>query len=344
MDFEKLYSKLPEFIKYNPNVLDFFLKVSKKIINLNKRSDVSKSQKKLIDLGVSSYDGEATGTLRDMQLLYIELMRFIDNVCNKYDIDYWITGGTLLGAVRHGGFIPWDDDIDISLMREDYEKFIEVLPKEISKRDYLKQECSISLLRDNHEDIFKEFNSVYDFEGNTDLVDSAKFMFLQVGWLKPYIKIDCFPEDYVLEEKIDSFSKNYLSTKYKFNQDVKSGKKRFDEEMNIKNKELGFTANKTKYFNDGLDTLQLYPLSLRKTDETFPLNKIKFDKYEFKCPKNNDYFLNVLFGPTYMQLPEIIETHNGIPFIKSQFNSKEEMDDKFKKDIEYLREINDNFE
>ena len=45
-----------------------------------------------------------------------------------------------------------------------------------------------------------------------------------------------------------------------------------------------------------------------------------------------------------MQLPELIESHNIIPFIESQFNSKEEMDDKFKKDIEYLRKINDNFE
>ena len=333
MDFERLYSNLPSFIKYNNTILNSFLNIAKKLQKL----DYFKSHQ------ISPSEFKRSSTLRDIQLFTLELLRFIDKVCKKHDIDYWITGGTLLGAVRHGGFIPWDDDVDITFMRKDYEKFIDVFPKEISRFKYFKQECGLSLLRDNHENYFNDFNSVYDFEGNDDL-DFAKFMFFQVGWLKPYIKIDCFPEDYIEEDKLNHFEKNYCSTKYKFNQEVKNGKKQFNNEMDIQNGYLGFTSNKTKYFNDGLDSLQLYPVSIRETEKTFPLVRIKFEKYDFKCPKDNDYYLNILFGPNYMQLPEHIETHDFTDFIKKQFNSKEEMDKKFKKDIEYLRQINNNFE
>ena len=62
-------------------------------------------------------------TLRKAQLKMVEILDAIDNICQKHDIKYWLCYGTLLGAVRHKGFIPWDDDCDICMMREDYEKF-----------------------------------------------------------------------------------------------------------------------------------------------------------------------------------------------------------------------------
>ena len=52
-------------------------------------------------------------TIHDVQMKILEVMKFIDKVCRKNDITYFIMGGTALGAVRHGGFIPWDDDLDI---------------------------------------------------------------------------------------------------------------------------------------------------------------------------------------------------------------------------------------
>ena len=78
----------------------------------------------------SCYNGEGT-ELRKMQIRILEIMVEIDKLCRKHDIKYWLDGGTLLGAVRHGGFIPWDDDLDICMMQEDYEKFIEIAPKEL---------------------------------------------------------------------------------------------------------------------------------------------------------------------------------------------------------------------
>lgn len=75
--------------------------------------------------------------LRKAQLKMVEILTAIDNVCEKHDIKWWLCYGTLLGAIRHNGFIPWDDDCDIVMMREDYEQFIKVAPTELPKNLHL---------------------------------------------------------------------------------------------------------------------------------------------------------------------------------------------------------------
>lgn len=67
--------------------------------------------------------------IRAVQLVQMESLRELDRICKKFDIQYWIAYGTLIGAVRHQGFIPWDDDLDVGMLREDYEKLIRI-PKE----------------------------------------------------------------------------------------------------------------------------------------------------------------------------------------------------------------------
>ena len=67
-------------------------------------------------------------TLRAAQLKQLDILKAIDAVCKKHNIAYWLDGGTLLGARRHGGFIPWDDDIDISMTEADLERFVSVAP------------------------------------------------------------------------------------------------------------------------------------------------------------------------------------------------------------------------
>lgn len=77
--------------------------------------------------------GEA---LRRVQLIQLELLVEFDRICRKYNLKYNINFGTLIGAKRHGGFIPWDDDIDVTMYYEDCDKLYEIMEKELDKSKY----------------------------------------------------------------------------------------------------------------------------------------------------------------------------------------------------------------
>ena len=66
-----------------------------------------------------------------IQARMLRMLARLDNITRRHNIDYWITGGTLLGAVRHGGYIPWDADVDVCIRIKDYEKLAAVAPSEL---------------------------------------------------------------------------------------------------------------------------------------------------------------------------------------------------------------------
>lgn len=78
-------------------------------------------------------------TLRQIQMIELEMLIEVDKICKKNNIKYTIIGGTLLGAVRHGGFIPWDDDADVAMLRSEYERFCEVCKKELNEQKFYLQ-------------------------------------------------------------------------------------------------------------------------------------------------------------------------------------------------------------
>ncbi len=79
-------------------------------------------------------------TLRSVQLIQLELLAEVDRICRKCGIHYTIIAGTLLGAVRHGGYIPWDDDADVALLRPEYEKFRRACQTELDRERFYFQD------------------------------------------------------------------------------------------------------------------------------------------------------------------------------------------------------------
>lgn len=117
---------------------------------------------------------------------HLEVLEEITSLCRKHDIKYYASAGTLLGAVRHQGIIPWDDDIDISMKREDYQRFVYYAKKELPKGWRIKN----------------PFLDVPEFEVYSR-VENSDFINLDVDFLKqfhgcPYpVGIDVFPLDYI---------------------------------------------------------------------------------------------------------------------------------------------------
>lgn len=75
--------------------------------------------------------------LKRLQSMQLDTLEEVERICKKYGLTYYLIGGTLIGAVRHKGFVPWDDDIDIAMNREDYEIFNKVALKELNKKYFL---------------------------------------------------------------------------------------------------------------------------------------------------------------------------------------------------------------
>lgn len=342
MDLSNIYNLMPNKIKKSEKMTLSLMRIYK-FISKHRKSNEKPNQ--LINFIFKSSNIRATGALRDCQLVYLELLRFIDNVCNKHDLEYMLAYGTLLGAVRHDGFIPWDDDCDIIMLREDYNKLIEVLPQEIDRFEFLKENCGLTRLININDNYFKDFNSIYDEGHGEYFIESglSKSLFLQFGWLRPLVKLDVFPYDYLKPESIKNYSKNYLGYKYHFRMLYDEKDFSFHNEFNKKFDKIGYSNKETEYIAEGIDSSYFDDFGVINREVFFPLKTINFEGYEFKCPNDCHKSLETWYGKTYMDIPSKVWGHDYMGYNRSLFKSKSDMEKSFKDTINYLKEINDNF-
>ena len=141
--------------------------------------------------------------LRDVQLTELELLKEVDRICKKCGIAYHIIAGTLLGAVRHGGFIPWDDDADVAMLRTEYERFAEACRTELDKTRYYFQDMDVQpgyrwgygklrkketlFLRENQEHMPYEqgiFIDVFPLDGVPDLYPARSLKNLECFFVR----------------------------------------------------------------------------------------------------------------------------------------------------------------
>ena len=116
----------------------------------------------------------------------IEVLEVVAEICNRHNIQYFADYGTLLGAVRHKGFIPWDDDLDIGMLRDDYNKFLQIAPAELSSFFELK-----SLYNDpEHDNVKARIITGRSMNFSKEYLDKFHNCPYVVG-------IDIFPIDYI---------------------------------------------------------------------------------------------------------------------------------------------------
>lgn len=131
----------------------------------------------------------------ELQNCLLHMLKDVDMVCCKYNINYMLGGGTALGAVRHQGFIPWDDDLDINMPRQDYEKFIKIMDEELG-------DCyEFSYPNSN----YVEYPFLKIYKKNTKFVELFDNTVFDGLW------IDVFPIDYAPQNTLLCNIKGYMA-------------------------------------------------------------------------------------------------------------------------------------
>ena len=250
----------------------------------------------------------------------LRILRIFDRICRENGLQYCLAYGTLLGAVRHGGFIPWDDDIDVHMPMEDYKRFVkiasDVLPDEIGFYHGKQTQCGFGKLIDS-----KSF--YLDETSKARMEDVPEGIFVDVFPLRPYWSAR-------LHERTLAVVRHGILKAHPI------GKLTL---TNLVKRWFWIVVNKLFFFPlDKLNSIiggenvgspqwmwgstKVFPHS------PFPTSSIKFEGFYFPAPRNVDEYLRTRYGD-YMKLPPENErfVHAGIiiPFvgtIDAEYNVK----------------------
>lgn len=253
----------------------------------------------------------------------LEVLNILVDLCEKHEISYWLDGGTLLGAVRHGGMIPWDDDIDVCFPEEDYIKIIDILLA------YSKE--------DNPYTIFfhgSGFRFCYDYFGDsTVLIDGIFPARVDIICVK-YVKNT--PEAIAIDTSWANIASLYFNGYTKYPDKILDQHSHFIPKGKGKNllkeNELFFNAY-FKYMHESMslvgtenDLLLYYSMNdiLVKRERphfsyswVFPLNKVVFENRTYGAPNDIHLYLKNLYGENYMQLPPEDQRQSHMDFVNT---------------------------
>ena len=240
--------------------------------------------------------------LRQEQLRMMELLDEIDRICKKYDIPYWLSSGTLLGAVRHQGFIPWDDDLDVEMFEEDYDRLLKVLPHELP--EHLALQCHetdpnyfypFAKLRDRNS-YLEEF-CIYDryFKEQGIFVDIFPLVKIPkwVGWISGHLHGQIYNQ-FNNPKLNDETRLRRARWIWNFNRAVSFPMLRLISKLCWK---CGW--------RNTLGTSYLRP---RDKKDILPLTEMVFEGKRYPVPHDADAMLRKLYGD-YLKLPDLNNLH-----------------------------------
>lgn len=240
-----------------------------------------------------------------LQDCILGIMVYIEELCKKHQIDYCLMGGSALGAKRHGGFIPWDDDLDIFMTPDNYEKFRDVFVRYGDKDDYYLQELgsangmvSISKLRMNGTTFIEESVKNWDMHHGI-YVDifilhtcpNNKFLQLyQCFWAKYVIVLGLSNRDYNRKRGIlGAFIRVFRLLPRRFLLPFA-----LREVYRYRNVDTSYYCN---FFGRAVFAKGIYKREWFESTEY-----VSFEKVQLKVPRNLHEFLRTRFGD-YMQVP-----------------------------------------
>ena len=241
--------------------------------------------------------------LRDIQLHLLDILTVVDRICRENDIAYWIDSGTLLGAVRHGGFIPWDDDLDICILRKDYKRFRLCMLRDLKSPYRLYDMDSASGYNHRWPRIVNENVSVVRQMPDGTIREEKIWVdaFLMCNGHPSYVrKLDalygrCFRRTFGIIDD-GKLKKMAGIVMYPFVSAVVS---------------LSRVYGLLKYPDTLVHDYASGFYSLRKVPDVFPLSSVLFEGREFAAPGRPEAYLEKIFGD-YGQIPpeDRRDTHN----------------------------------